>query len=213
MKDDLPVRAAICEVGARLWQKGLISGNEGNITARTGPDTVLATPSGLSKGHLLPDQMVEIDLEGNPTGGGAPSTEIKIHLQAYRQREDCTAVVHAHPPIAIAFTLCGEKVPDDVLPEAAYVLGHVPTVPFGMPGTRDLSDKLAPYLDGHKTFLLSHHGAVALGKDVFDACYRMECLESVCRVLFTAKLLGKVCPMPAEALEKFAAMAMDGSFR
>lgn len=213
MRDDLPTRAAICEVGARLWHKGLVSGNEGNFSVRTGENRVLATPSGLSKGHLNPEQIVAIDLDGNPTEGGSPSTEIKIHLEAYKRRSDCYAVVHAHPPTAIAFTVAGEVVPDDVLPEAAYVLGHVPTVEFGMPGTSELSDRLAPYLPGHKTFLLTHHGALALGKDIYDACYRMECLESVCRVLFMARMLGRVSPMPADAYEKFAPMAMDGGFR
>ena len=203
----------MCEVGSRLWQKGLISGNEGNITVRLDADTVLATPAGISKGHLLPEDLVLIDMEGVSKDGGSPSSEIKIHLEAYKQRADCVAVVHAHPPTAIAFTLVGETIPDDVLPEAAYVLGRVPTVEFGMPGTSELSDKLSPYLAGHKTFLLTHHGAVALGKSVFDACYRMECLESVCRVLFAARQLGRVRPMPADAYERFGPMAQDGAFR
>jgi L-fuculose-phosphate aldolase len=210
--DEGRVREEICEVGSRLWQKGLISGNEGNITARVGANAVLATPSGISKGHLKPSDLVVIDLEGNTTSG-TPSSEIKIHLESYKRREDCMAVVHAHPPTAIAFTLVGMEIPDDVLPEAAYVLGHVPTVEFGMPGTSDLSDKLSPYLAGHKTFLLTHHGAVALGKSVFDACYRMECLESVCRVLFTARQMGDVSPMPRDAFERFGAMAKEGVFR
>lgn len=211
--DEGRVRRELCEVGSRLWQKGLISGNEGNISARLDDDTVLATPSGISKGHLNPEDLVLIDLQGSPKGQGAPSTEIKIHLESYKQRADCMAVVHAHPPTAIAFTLVGETIPDDVLPEAAYVLGHVPTVEFGMPGTSELSDKLRPYLPLHKTFLLTHHGALALGKNIFDACYRMECLESVCRVLFTAKQMGRVKPMPADAYERFAPMATDGVFR
>ena len=213
MRDDLSTRQAICEVGSRLWQKGLVSGNEGNFSVRVRPDRILATPSGCSKGHLTPDQIVAIDADGNPIEGGAPSTEIRIHLEAYRRRQDCFAVVHAHPPTAIAFTVANEPLPDDVLPEAAYVLGHVPTVEFGMPGTSDLSDKLAPYLKDNKAFLLTHHGAMSLGKDIFDACYRMECLESVCRVIFMARVLGRVTPMPREALEMFGPMAMDGGFR
>jgi L-fuculose-phosphate aldolase len=213
VRDDGATRAAICDVGARLWQKGLVSGNEGNLSVRVGPDRFLATPAGLSKGHLLPHQLVAIDGDGNPLESGTPSTEIRIHLEAYRGREDCHAVVHAHPPTGIAFTLSGESVPDDVLPEAAYVLGSVPTVPFGMPGTSDLSEQLRPFLSNHKTFLLSHHGALALGKDIYDACYRMECLESVCRAIFMARLMGRVSPMPSEALATFGPMAQDGGFR
>jgi L-fuculose-phosphate aldolase len=210
VKDDVSTREAMCEVGSRLWQKGLISGNEGNITVRTTRGTVLATPGGVSKGHLRAEAIVEVDMDGNSICGGKPSSEIRIHLQAYRQRADCHAVVHAHPPTATAFTVAGEGIPDDILPEAAYVLGQVPTVPFGMPGTSELSDQLEPYLDQHKTFLLSHHGAMTLGKEVYDACYRMECLESVCKVLLVARLLGGARPMPPDAYKVFQAMAMNG---
>ena len=74
------------------------------------------------------------------------------------------AVVHAHPPIATGFSLAGQEIPDDLLPESIYVLGSVATVPFCMPGTDEVPDGLEPYLDNHKTFLLSHHGAATMGK-------------------------------------------------
>lgn len=210
MKQDLVLRAAICEVGRRLWQRGLVSGNEGNISVRISPDTVLCTPAGAGKGQMKPDEIVKIDLSGKPLDGGRPSSEIKIHLEAYRKRPDCAAVVHAHPPTALAFTLAGVEIPDNVLPESAVILGSVPTVPFKMPGTQDLADEISPYLEDHKTLLLSHHGAMVLGKDVYDAWARMECLESVCKVLMSARLLGDTRPMPASAFNQFLETALNG---
>ncbi len=90
--------------------------------------------------------------------------------------------------------------PGDVLPESAYVLGPVASVPFGFPGTDELPDELGPVLSGHKTFLLSHHGAMTLGSSVMDACDRMETLERVAAVLMHARALGSVQPMPENAL-------------
>ena len=204
------VESAICEVGSLLWQSGLVTGTEGNISVRTADNRVVCTPSGAFKGSLKPESLVTIDLDGNVIGQGKPSSEIKIHLEAYRRREDCKAVVHAHPPTAIGFSVAGEEIPDNVLPESAVVLGSVATVPFGMPGTQELADLLAPILPDHKTFILSHHGAMTLGTDVFDACYRMQCLEKVCGVLLTAKLLGTTRPMPTDAFSKFLETSLHG---
>lgn len=210
MKQDIALRAAICDVGRRLWQRGLIGGNEGNLSVRIGPDEVLCTPSGTSKGHLKPDELVVIDMQGKPKSEGKPSSEIKIHLEAYSRRPDCAAVVHAHPPTATGFTVAGYEIPDNILPESAVVLGSVPIVPFAMPGTHDLADAVSPFLAEHKTLLLSHHGAMVLGKDIFDACYRMECLEGVCKVLLTARLIGETRPMPTGAFNVFLETALNG---
>lgn len=141
---ELQLRAQMCEVGRRLWQRDLVGGCEGNLTVRLSSRQILCTPSGVSKGHLKPNELVIIDNHGNPIAGGQPSSEIKLHLRILAKRKDCNAVIHAHPPVATAFALAGEDIPDNLLPESAYVLGSVATVPFGMPGTDDLPDKLEP---------------------------------------------------------------------
>jgi L-fuculose-phosphate aldolase len=199
--NDLKLRAEICEVGRRLWAKNLIGATEGNISVRLSSQRILCTPSGLSKGHMQPSDLVVIDNAGNPVGDGVPSSEIKLHLRILQDRKDCQAVIHAHPPIATAFTLAGEDIPDDVLPESMYVLGSVATVNFSLPGTHEVPDNLVPLIPDHKTFLLSHHGAATMGKDVWDALYRMETLERVAQMLMISKLLGKTIPMPPYAFD------------
>lgn len=193
------LRARMCEVGRRLWERGLVGGAEGNLSARLGRTHLLCTPSRVCKGHMNPDDLVLLDLDGAPAAGGEPSSEILMHLRCYSLRPDCQAVVHAHPPIATGFAVAGRSIAPDVMPEAGIVLGPVGDVPFAMTGTAEVPDAMEPLLPGHKTFLLSHHGAVALGRDVEDACERMETLERVCRVLLVAELLGGARPMPAEA--------------
>ena len=200
----------MCEVGRRLWQRGLVGATEGNISARLSPQRILCTPTGLSKGHMQPKDLIVIDNHGNPVAEGIPSSEIKLHVRILQRRPDCMAVVHAHPPIATGFTLAGEDIPDDLLPESIYVLGSVATVPFCMPGTDEVPDALEPLLDDHKTFLLSHHGAATMGKDLWDAYNRMETLERVAKIILVAKSIGEPKPLPASALDRMM-KALNGS--
>jgi L-fuculose-phosphate aldolase len=166
----------------------------------------------MSKGHMRPGDLVVIDDEGNRiegSEGAKPSSEIKLHLRILRRRPDCMAVVHAHPAIATGFSVAGVDIPADVLPESIYVLGKVVTVPFCMPGTDEVPDGLEPLLQDHKTFLLSHHGAATMGKDLWDAYNRMETLERIAKVILVARLLGETKPLPDRALQQMLA-ALNG---
>lgn len=204
------LRASMCEIGRRLWQRGLVGAAEGNLTVRLNSKHLLCTPAGASKGHMRPDDLVVIDLRGKHVRGGEPSSEIKLHLAIYRARADCQAVVHAHPPVATGFSLAGETIPDNLLPEAAYVLGSVATVPFAMPGSDEVPDSIGPLLADHKTFLLSHHGAVVMGRDLVDAYNRMETLERIARIILTARVLGGAHPMPDRAFDHMLTYALNG---
>ena len=204
------MRALMCEIGRRLWQRGLVGATEGNLSARLSTRQILCTPTGVSLGHMKPDELVVIDNQGNSVSGGTPSSEIKLHLRILSKRPDCQAVIHAHPPTATAFALAGEDIPDNLLPEAAYVLGSVATIPFAMPGTDEVPDAIEPLLEDHKTFLMSHHGAVAMGRDLGDAYNRMETLEPISRIILTAKLLENVRPMPDQAFDHMLKVALNG---
>jgi L-fuculose-phosphate aldolase len=196
----------MCEVGRRLWQRGLVGATEGNISVRLSPQRILCTPTGLSKGHMQPKDLIVIDTHGNPVSGeGRPSSEIKLHVRVLQRRPDCMAVVHAHPPIATGFSLAGEEIPDNLLPESIYVLGSVATVPFCMPGTDEVPEAIDPLLEDHKTFLLSHHGAATMGKDLWDAYNRMETLERVAKIILVARLLERPRPLPDGALDQMMA--------
>lgn len=213
MTHEAELRRALCQAGRLLWERGLVGATEGNLSARLDSGLLLCTPSGLSKGHMAPEDLVICDLEGQPADGqtNRPSSEIRLHLAAYRARPDCQAVVHAHPPIATAFTLAEVTIPDDLMPEAAYVLGPVASVPFAFPGTDEVPNALAPYLAGHKTFLLSHHGAAVLGSSVEDAYNRMETLERIARIVLYARLLGRAVPMPESAQSRLREVALTGA--
>ena len=146
----------------RLWQAGLIAGQDGNVTVRYEPGRLLVTPRGLAKSDLAPEDLVDVDLDGRHLGGSRQaSTELDLHLRVYRRRPDCGAVVHAHPPTATAFAVAGEGIPANVLPEVAVLMGDVPVVPYATTGTPALGDAVEPFLEAHEAVLLANHGAVA----------------------------------------------------
>ena len=210
MDEERTLREQICQIGARLWERNLIGACEGNISVRLG-DNLLITPSGVCKGTLVPESIVRLTATGQPETSSQPTSELGLHLTAYQFRPDCRAVVHAHPLVATSLSLSGTIIPDDVLPESAYVLGPVAHLPFAFPGSREVSDTLEKYIETHKTFLLSHHGAMTLGKDLWDACDRMETLERVATMIYQSKLLGSVLPMPPEAFQKIRSISFKGS--
>lgn len=173
---------------------GLVVATEGNISARLGSDRLLITPSGVSKGFLQPNDLVVTDLQGKAIKG-VPSSEFRLHVEIYAQRPDCQAVVHAHPPHATAWSIVSAQLPC-LSVESAAVLGEVALVPFAMPGTDEVAETIRPLMARHKTFLLSHHGAVALGKSPIDALFRMETLERTAQIATICKHLGDAQPMP-----------------
>jgi L-fuculose-phosphate aldolase len=185
----------------RLWQGGLIAGQDGNVSVRHAPGRLLVTPRGLLKSELTPQDIVEVDLEGRHLGGSRmATTELDLHLRVYRRRPDCGAVVHAHPPMATAFAVVGEGIPGNVLPEVAVLMGEVPLVPYATTGTPALGDAVEPFLEGHDAVLLANHGAVAWGANLTTARIRMESLEHAARILAAARCLGPITRLTPEQM-------------
>lgn len=183
------LRAQMVEVGRRLYARGLINGGEGNFSARLGPHRLLCTPAGVNKGFLREEQLVVTDLDGAPHSDLArASSELLLHLACYQQRPDCLAVVHAHPPHAVALTLAGEGL-IACMPEAVTALGEVPTAPYATPGGPRVAESVRPLLAGAECVLMERHGALAMGMGhtaLLDACDKMEMLEGVARVQWLA---------------------------
>ena len=134
----------IIHVCRRIYAREMVASNDGNVTVRFAEDRVLATPTGMSKGFLTEDDLVVTDMEGNVVEGNghAVTSEIRIYLKIYRQRDDVRAAVHAHPLYATAYAAAGLTVDSKVLPESVLSLGEVPLVPYGTPGTDELADRI-----------------------------------------------------------------------
>jgi L-fuculose-phosphate aldolase len=205
MAPEAELRAEIVRVGEWMHARELVDGSAGNITARLGPDRLLATPSGLPKGWLQPDQLIEVDLDGRLVRGGAglrPTSELLMHLEAYRRRPDVQAVVHAHPPAAVALSIAGVPLAECVIPEAIVFLGLVPTTPYATPSSAENQEAIADLVSSHDAILLAYHGSLTVGSSVTEAYLRLETLEHTARIIALARLLGGGPPLPPEQVAK-----------
>jgi L-fuculose-phosphate aldolase len=170
-----------------------MAGRDGNLSVRLGADRALVTPAGLITALLRPADMVAVDLRGRVRRGRRkPTSELDLHLRIRRRRRDVAAVVHAHPPTATGFAVAGERLEAFVLPELIFLVGRVPLVPYGTPGTPALGERVEPYFADHDALPLANHGAVTMGPTLDPAWMRMESLEHAARIILTARLLGRV---------------------
>jgi L-fuculose-phosphate aldolase len=184
------LRESIVKSCAALFQKNLVAATDGNVSARLGPDRVLITPSNVSKGDVKELDIVLCDMDGRKVRGrGEISSEVQVHLAAYRAREDIGGVVHAHPPLATAMTFAGLEnlLLEPLVPEVIAQIGPIPTVPYITPGTRMLSEAVGAEIAKCDIVMLSQHGAVAVGRDPWAAFLRMEKLEYLASIIKHAR--------------------------
>ena len=203
MKSPYEIKKEICEVGHKLYNMGFVAANDGNISVKVSDHEFYCTPTGVSKGSLTPDMIIKVDENGNKLEGKLnPSSEIKMHMRVYRDRPDVNAVVHAHPPIATAFTVAGIELDQYILPEAVLTIGSVPTCQYGTPSTMEIPDSLAPYIQNHDAFLLENHGALTVGCNLTKAQFIMEEVEFNAKICKYAMELGAVHEIPNDQLKK-----------
>ena len=187
----------------KVYEKGFVSAYDGNLSLRIDEQRILITPTSKNKGELQESDLIEIDYEGNKLSGqGNVTTESKIHLLAYKIRNDINAVVHAHPIYATAFALVGKGINEPILPEVILSLGKVPLCKYGTPSTDELPDSMLPYIEFAWAMLLENHGAITFGKNIKDAYYRMEKLEHAAKTIFTARQLGTLRKLNNNDLQK-----------
>ncbi len=198
------LRQEIIRVTRIVANQGLIRSSDGNISVRLSGKRFLVTPSGLHKMSMEPDDPIIVNgegevLEGNP--GLRPTSELMMHLEAYRQRPDIKAVLHAHPPYATALTIAGIPFPTDLLPEVILALGEVPTAPYATPGTERLAASIREPIKHHNTVLLGHHGSLSVGKTLEEALIALERMEHTAYTFYLARVFGEAIPLPSAELE------------
>jgi len=212
-QQEAALREEIVRVCRLMWEKGFVAASDGNVSVRLGDDRLLTTPSGLSKGFLSPSDVVMTDMDGKPVrlfyhGDKQlkPSSEILLHLEVYRQRPDVCAVVHAHPPLAIAFTIAGVSLAQCVLPEVVVNLGQVPTTAYATPATAEGPVVIRDLIRDHDALIIDRHGTVTVGPTLFDAYMKLEKVEHLAQVTLAARQLGRVGLLPPEEVRKLVEM-------
>lgn len=193
-----------------MYRQGYVDGSAGNISARLDNDRFLMSPSGLATGFLEAEQLIIVSLDGErvdqPTEANAhlrATSESAMHLECYRQRDDVNAVVHAHPPTAIALTLVGFDFQQCVIPEMVVLLGMVPTAPYSTPSSQENSDAITNLIREHDAIMLSNHGSLTVAKSLWDAYLMLETLEHSATILHRAlQLSGDLKAIPAQKIDK-----------
>ena len=201
------LRREMVRIGRLMWERGYVAATDGNLSARLSSNRLLVTPSGSSKGFLSADDLVVIRPDGAPLGGyrgreRRPSSEIAMHLAVYERRPDVQAVVHAHPPLATAFSIAGVSLARCVLPEVVVALGSIPTTEYATPGTEEVPASIREAIAGHDAVILAHHGSLTVGATLWEAYLRLEKVEHTAQITLAAQQLGRVRTLSPEAVEK-----------
>lgn len=205
------LRAEIVEICRRLHGAGLVAGCDGNVSARLGAKALLTTPSGVPKGLLRPEDLVKTDLTGKPLGIARrkPSSELRLHLLAYRLRPEIGAAVHAHPAHAVALSLAGVSLAGCLLPETVLSLGCIPTAPYATPTTEEVPESVRHLLGRANAVILARHGTLTLGIDLQQAWLRLESLEHAARITALARAIGPVEPLGAAEQARLESLARE----
>lgn len=202
-EEEARLRNALCEIGKLCYQRNYIVGADGNLSAKLSDGTILITPAGAMKGFLSPGNLAHIDTSGKVVDGGPkPSTEVGIHLVSYRERPEMKAVLHCHPPHAVALTLVGIDMQLPIIPEIIVTIGGIPTAPFATPGTDELPESIRAIVKCSDTLVMQNHGSVTLGTSLMDAYKKLDMLEHTARILWLAHSVGHVKPLSPDAVKK-----------
>lgn len=190
---DKEAREGILDVGRRMYERGFVAANDGNISVKVADDVLWATPTGVSKGFMTEDILVQVKTDGTVLykKDRGPSSELKMHLRAYQENPLIRAVTHAHPPASTAFSIAGVSLGKPIYPEATVNLGIIPCVHYETPGTQGVPDSIAPYCRDYNGILLSNHGPVTWGKTLLEAFYRLESLENFALITLYLKQIGQ----------------------
>lgn len=206
MQNEYEIKKEMCEIGKRVYMRGMVAANDGNFSVKLNDHEFLCTPTGVSKGFMTPEYICKVDENGDviqANKGFKPSSEIKMHMRVYKERPDVNAVVHAHPLYATTFAICGIPLTDPIMPEAVIALGCVPIAKYGRPSTMEIPDAVSEYLQYFDAVLLENHGALSYSDSLLNAYHKMESVEFYARLLYQSRMLGepqKFSPQQVEDL-------------
>ena len=197
----------IIDVCKRIYDRGYVAANDGNVSVRVDNGHIVMTPTGRSKGFLTIDELVVVDIDGNKVSGSSkPSSESKMHLSIYKSRDNVNSVVHAHPPTATGYAVAGIPLNQCVLPEVVVTVGSIPIAEYATPGTQELADVVVKYFQTYDAILLENHGAITVGDSVINAHYKMETMEHFAKIMFVAHQLGNIQGLGGKDVEELMAL-------
>ena len=186
----------------RIYGYGMTTTSGGNMSILDDNGDVWITPAGVDKGSLTSQDIVRVQPDGAVIGKHRPSSELPFHQSIYQCRPDVRAVLHAHPPALVSFSIV-RKLPDTrLIPNVNLVCGEIGMAEYGLPGSADLGAKIAAVLErGINTVLLENHGVVVVGTDLFQAFMAFETLDFCARLEIDARRIGTPVSLTPQDIE------------
>lgn len=182
-------RAALVRCGRRLWERRLVTGSSGNLSYRLHDGTVLVTPTAQSIGDLRPEDIVALNLDGSVRGGGTPTSELPLHVAAYRVRPDIACVVHTHPTMCVVWSKTGAIFPRDTV-GASETLRRCAWTPYFRNGSQELADVCAEqFAQGVDVVIMERHGLSVVSPDLDDAFLQTDLAEEAACIAYYWSLL------------------------
>jgi len=177
---------------SRIYERGLTTTSGGNLSIRDENGDIWITPAGVDKGTLSRTDIICVKPDGTCVGLHKPSSELPFHASVYKKRPDLKAVLHAHPPALVAFSIA-RKLPDIYLiPSVSKACGNISMAEYALPGSTELGENIAKeFADGTDTVLLENHGVCIGAKDLFAAFMKFETLEYSANLEILANKIGK----------------------
>jgi L-fuculose-phosphate aldolase len=202
MNVDMGAVNDVLAVAKRLDEKVLANAYEGNVSLKR-DGLLYITPAGKVKGWLTEEMICVIDVQGRQVFGEfAPSSELKMHTAVYAMRGDIGGIVHAHPPYLTAYAMCGMPFVNKAHAEMLWDHKVIEVAPYGRPGSEEIYAGIRPILEkGKDVLLLANHGALAVGKTVFDAQNKMESVENAAMITAIAKQIGPLAQLPDDEVQ------------
>lgn len=202
------LRDRICRLGASFFDRGLVHGSAGNISARTADGGLLLTPTGSSLGRLDPARLARLDARGQQVSGDPPSKEMPLHVAFHDTRARTGAVVHLHCCHAVALSILPGADAGDFLPAltpySVMLLGRVRLLPFFLPGDPAIGAAVRALAGRCTAVMLAGHGPVVAGRELDAAADAIEEFEASARLALLTRGLGPQT-LPAAAVAQLAA--------
>ena len=190
----------------RIYNNGMTTLSGGNLSILDANGDIWITPAGVDKGKLTPQDIVCVHADGTVDGLHRPSSELPFHRAIYRRRPDLRAIVHAHAPALVSFSIV-RRIPNAyIIPQAQRVCGLVGYAPYALPGSEQLGEAIADtFADGYNVVLLENHGIAAGAGDLLSAFQRLETLDFCARTELKAHALGPINTLTEAQLLPFDA--------
>ncbi|MEK6705265.1 MAG: class II aldolase/adducin family protein [Bdellovibrionota bacterium] len=185
-------KSKIISICRKLNQKNYIAAGDGNVSFKISDHEILITPSGINKSEMQPSEIAALTIH-NESLAGHPSSERLMHIEVYKRCPMAKAVVHAHPPTAVAWTIAHpdlKELPAECMSELILSAGGIPIVPYARPGTNQMAEVLAPFLPNFRVMILARHGAISWGETLDEAYNGIERIEHSAIILKAASELG-----------------------